>query len=176
MKFKEVLAKIAPALGATFGGPLGGAAGAVLSRVLLGKDTIAKPEELEAALGVASPETLLALKQADAKFATDMKALEIDVFRLEVADRASSREMFKVNIWPQSIAAALYTVGFFVFLIWLLVTNRADLPEWQSQALTLLLGGLLAGQTAVLSWLFGSTYGSQSKTAALAASAPPNGK
>lgn len=170
MDWRGLVRQVAPAIGTALGGPVGGAAAAVISRTLLGKDS-ANDDELAAAVAGATPEQLAALRKADQEFAAKMKELDIDVFRLEVADRQSARQMFSVNIWPQTIAGAMFVGGYFATLGLVLTGSVKTPPEWQPVLMTLL-GMLGAGVTQVLAWLYGSTLGSREKTAALAASMP----
>jgi hypothetical protein len=172
MSLKEILAKIAPTLGAALGGPLGGAAGTVVSRILLGKEKSAEAE-MENAIYNATPEQILALKKADQEFAAQMQQLEIDVFKLEVTDRASARQMYAVNYWPQIILSAIFVLGYFGVLIPILFGKVAAsvTPEWQG-VLNTILGVLTASVPTILAFWFGSSFGSREKTAALAASKP----
>lgn len=171
--WKDTLRKIVPLLGTALGGPIGGVATSLLSTALLGKADGSTTELATAITGGLNGDQILALKKAEQDFSAQMRALDIDVYKLEIEDRSSARDLFKINIWPQTGAAALYTIGFFVFLCWMLVLKRPDVPDWQQSALTLLLGALTAGQTQVLNWMFGSTMGSAAKTTALALSTPP---
>ena len=172
--WKKVVVTVAPALGAALGGPLVGTALAAVSQAVLGKPD-ATEEELAPAVAAASPDTLLKLKQADFDFKARMHELDLDVFKAEAADRDSARQMFKVNIWPQTVAGALFMVAYFVTLLMVLNGTVKTDKEWQP-VLTTLLGMMGAGVTQFLAWLYGSTLGSREKTAALAASQPPDGK
>ena len=168
MKFKDVLAKIAPTLGAAFGGPIGGALGLV-AKTLLGKDT-ATEEELSTALAGASPEQLLALKQADQAFAVQMRELDIDIIKLQVADVGSAREMAKsTSIAPQLSLTILYNLGYFTLIILKgFYKDRFDLDANLMGILTMIV------PVTVTFW-FGSTFGSAIKTKLLAESKPANG-
>lgn len=172
MDLKSILGKIAPALGAAFGGPIGGAAGTILAQVLLGRDK-ADEAELTSALAQATPEQLGALRKADQEFQTRMRALDIDVFKIEMEDRASARQMYAVNYWPQIILSCVFTVGYIVVMAFLLTGNVPQEmgPQWIG-VLTTILGVLTAAIPTILSFWFGSSFGSREKTAALAASKP----
>lgn len=172
--WKKVVETVAPAIGAALGGPLVGTALAAVSQAVLGKPD-ATEEELAPAVAAASPDTLLKLKQADLDFKARMRELDLDVFKAEAADRDSARQMFHVNVWPQTIAGALFVLAFFITLMVVLAGSIKTDREWQP-VLTTLLGMMGAGVTQYLAWLYGSTLGSREKTAALAASQPPDGK
>jgi hypothetical protein len=176
MDLKSILGKIAPALGAAFGGPIGGAAGTILSQVLLGRDK-ADEAELTSALAQATPEQIGALRKADQDFQSRMRELDIDVFKIEMEDRASARQMYAVNYWPQIVLSSVFTVGYVVVMCFLLTGNVPnDMgPQWVG-VLTTILGVLTAAIPQILGFWFGSSFGSREKTAALAASKPADTK
>lgn len=172
--WKKIVATVAPALGAALGGPLVGTAVGAISNAVLGKPD-GTEAEVAAAVAGASPDLLLKLKEADAQFALDMKRLELDVFNAEAADRDSARQMFKVNVWPQTVAGGLFVLAFFVTLM-VVLTGSIRTDEAWKPVLTTLLGMMGAGVTQFLAWLYGSTLGSREKTLALASSQPPAAK
>ncbi|MCB0289642.1 MAG: hypothetical protein KDH97_05225 [Calditrichaeota bacterium] len=161
----NIIKEVAPTIGSAIGGPLGGMATKFISEKLLGKPD-ASPDEIEEAILNASPEQLLKLKELDKQFAVEMKKLDIDVFRLEVEDRSSAREMFKVNIWPQIVLSAIFVVGYFV-IFWIIlrrdIVNFADDPFLQGMFGTIL-GVLTASIPQILGFWFGSSFGSKEKT------------
>jgi len=172
-KWKNILKKVAPTLGTALGGPLAGVATAALSEVLLGK-TNGTDAEIERALSVTSPETLIKLRDLDQAFAAKMKQLDIDVFKLEVEDRASARQLYTVNYWPQIGLSALMLFGYFLTLI-LLLLGEIKVPEGWKETFTVIFGVITASIPQILSFWFGSSFGSKEKTAALASSSPGNG-
>ena len=172
--WKKIVATVAPALGAALGGPLVGTAVGAISNAVLGKPD-GTEAEVAAAVAGASPDLLLKLKEADAQFTLDMKRLELDVFNAEAADRDSARQMFKVNVWPQTITGSLFVLSFFVTLMVVLTGAVKTDAAWMP-VLTTLLGMMGAGVTQFLAWQYGSTLGSREKTLALAASQPPAAK
>ena len=167
---------VADTLGAALGGPLIGSAIAAIGAVLLPGETTPSVDEVAAAVCSASPEALLALKKADAEFAVKMKEMEIDVFRLEVEDRKSARELFTVNYWPQIVLSTLFIIGYFIVLVTVMNGKVAAEvgPSWQP-VLNTILGVLTASIPTILAFWFGSSFGSREKTAALAASGPAQG-
>lgn len=174
--WKTIVKTVAPALGAALGGPLIGSAIATIGAVLLPGKTAPSVDEVAAAVCSASPEALLALKKADAEFAVKMKEMEIDVFRLEVEDRKSARELFTVNYWPQIVLSTVFIVGYFIVLVTVMNGKVAAEvgPSWQP-VLNTILGVLTASIPTILAFWFGSSFGSREKTAALAASSPAQG-
>jgi hypothetical protein len=86
----------------------------------------------------------------------------IKAMQADVEDRASARQREAATgdtRTPQTLAA-VFTVGFFGVLGWLLV---AGAPAHGSEALLVLLGALSAGQAAILSYYFGSSSSSRVK-------------
>jgi hypothetical protein len=122
----------------------------------------------------ATPEQLLALKTADQQFIKDMRALDVDVFKLETVDVQSARAMYAVNYWPQVIFSTLFIGGYFIILGFYL-TGRVTIAAEMKDTATVLIGIMSASVTAIMGFWFGSSFGSREKTAALAASKPVNG-
>lgn len=173
--WRKLIRTVAPTLGTALGGPLGGMAMGALSQALLGKKD-GTEEEIRDAVINATPADFLKLKELEQDFAKQMKALDIDVFRLEIQDKASARDMFKVNYWPQIAISALYIGGYFTILSLLLSSRLGAIdPQWKEPA-TLLIGVLTTSVPTILAFWFGSTFGSREKSAMLAASSPPDSK
>jgi len=114
--WKNVVRNVAPILGTAIGGPFGGAAVSALSNALLGKPD-ASEDELSHAIEKASPEQLVALRKADNDFKVKMEELGIRKEELVFQDIAGARKLFQINIWPQIVLSAFYTVGYFTVLI-----------------------------------------------------------
>lgn len=165
--WKTLVKTIAPTIGTALGGPVGGVATKFLADKFLGKPD-ASTQELEAAIIGATPEQLASLKKLDNDFKVQMQQLDIDVFKLEVDDRKSARELFKTSIWPQVTLSACFVVGYFAVL-WVLMTGDA-LSSMENQALfgvfTTIIGVLTAAVPQILGFWFGSSLGSKEKTAA----------
>ena len=111
-KAKNVIKVVAPTLGAALGGPLGGLAGQILGG-LVGGDAA----KLEDALLTQKPETLLALRQAEQSFTLKLEELGVERERISMADRASARDMAKVNMTPQMVISATFLGGYFLILL-----------------------------------------------------------
>lgn len=160
--WKNLVKNIAPVLGTALGGPLAGTATKYLADSLLGNPD-ATEDEIAKALTTASPETLAKLKELDLKFKTEMKQLDIDVFKLEVSDKASARDMAKENMWPQIILSAVFILGYFVILaslMYLEVSIQADIKE----VVILLIGLITREVPTIMQFWFGSSHGSKNKT------------
>lgn len=89
--WKKLVGTVAPTIATALGGPLAGLAVKALGEALGTPE--ATTEELETRLAGATPDDLLKLKQADQAFKAQMKQLDVDVFKLEQADKGSAREM-----------------------------------------------------------------------------------
>ena len=157
---------VAPGLATALGGPLAGAAAGALVNALGGDEKAA-----EAALLTQSPETLLALRKAEQEFAVRMRDLDIEPERLAAADRASARDMAKVNMRPQMILSAVFVAGYF-FIFWWLLFEDIELNIRQATMVNVLMGVLTAGVIKIMDFWFGSTAGSLAKSAMLANSKP----
>lgn len=161
---KGVLAKLAPSIGAAVGGPLGGAAGAVISDVL-GVDNTDDPAQVGAAIAGATPDQLLALKQADQQFQARMAELGFanakDIEALNAADRKDARQReVSTGDWMPRALAITVTLGFFATLVALMYYG---VPDKGGDALLVLLGALGSGWTAIIGYYYGSSAGSAAK-------------
>lgn len=152
---------VAPSIATALGGPLAGVATRALSDALLGKPD-GTEEELAQAAARATPEQLLALKQAEHQFTLEMRKLEIDLERVAGADRASAREReTSLKDWTPRVLAGAVTVGFFGVLGYMI---SYGLPSHGGEAMLVMLGTLGTAWGAIISYYFGSSAGSREKT------------
>lgn len=160
-KLLNLVRTVAPSIASAVGGPLAGMATRAISEALLGKPD-GTEQELEQAAVNATPEQLLALKQAENAFAIKMRELDIDLERIANADRASARDReVKTADWTPRILAGLITAGYFGVLFWML---RFGLPNTgSSEALLVMLGALGTAWGGVVAYYFGSSAGSKAK-------------
>ena len=173
MDFTKLLATVAPWIGTALGGPLGGLAVEAAANALGLTDKTS--DAIKTALGGATPEQLLALKQADQAFSVQMQALGFkqvtDLEAIAANDRKDARAMNVAK--PSRVPAALstiVTVGYFGILVGIM---RGWLSIDSSQALLLMLGSLTTAWGAVMAYWFGTTRDSGIKTTLLA-QAPAN--
>lgn len=152
---------VAPSIATAVGGPLAGMATRAISEALLGRPDATEDELVEAAKN-ATPEQLLALKQAEQDFIVRMKKLEIDIQRIDAADRgdAREREVKTADLTPRFLAGAV-TIGFFGVLSWLIANG---VPANGGEAMLVMLGTLGTAWGAIISYYFGSSAGSREKT------------
>lgn len=156
---------VAPTIASAVGGPLAGMATRAISEALLGKPDGSEQELAEAA-AKATPEQLLALKQAENEFAVKMRELDIDLERLANEDRNSARNReIQTKDWTPRILAGLITVGYFGALFYML---RNGLPQHGgSEAMLVMLGTLGTAWGGVVAYYFGSSAGSKAKDEAM---------
>lgn len=172
MDFTTIIKTVAPWIGTALGGPLGGMAVEAASNALgLGSKTT---DALKQALSGATPEQMLALKQADEKFSLDMQSLGFAhleaLTKLGNDDRNSARqrEMTIKDITPMVLAYGV-TLGFFGVLG---VIMFCAIPAASRDVLNIMLGALGTAWTGVIAYYFGSSSGSDRKTELLAQSVP----
>jgi hypothetical protein len=167
------VAAIAPTIASAFGGPLAGLAVTSLEKALgvapgaSSSDSKSFQATLQAAL--ATPEQVLALKQADNAFKQFCLDNELQLLKVDDDDRASARQrQASMKDWTPTVLALLVTVGFFGMMS---VMTFRDLPIDNKDMLNVMLGSLGAAWVAVVSYYFGSSAGSRAKDEALAANA-----
>ena len=161
---KPWIAKLAPMLGTALGGPLGGAAGALLSSALGIKD--ASPDSIKAAIqnGTLTGDQIVALKQAEDNFALQMAALNIksvqDLQALEFQDRADARQREEKtgDSWTPRLLAAVVTVGFFSVILYLLHFGLSAQAASAHDIILMLIGALgSAFAQNVMGYYFGGS-------------------
>ena len=153
-KAKSILSVVAPNIGTALGGPIGGMAGRVVAKALLGKDDASDSEIFEA-VEKATPEQLVALKKADADFKVQMKQLDIDLAKISASDRDSARKRHTATV-----LAILTMLAFFGYIgaVTFLPTPNADIG-----LLNVALGWLGGTASTVIAYYFGSSSGSKQK-------------
>ena len=161
--WKSLVKNVAPTLGAALGGPLAGMAVKVLAESLLG-DPAASEESVAEAVMSASPDKLIELRKVDNDFKLKLKQLDVDVFKLEVDDRASARDLAKFNMAPHMLLSAIYTIGYFLIL-YFFMTETIVIGDTVRDAFNQVVGVLTAAQITIMAFWFGSSYGSKTKDA-----------
>lgn len=154
MKFKalkNVIGAIAPTLGASLGGPLGGSAGKLLADVLGCKPT---PSDIERAVAQATPEQLAEIKKAELEYAAKMKELEVDIFELEAQDVQSARKYFSSDYTSRLLAISI--VGGFLAYIYLVTVDEPD--NNPMELVNLILGYLAAQVSQISSFYWGASH------------------
>ncbi len=158
--WKATLAAVAPALATALGGPLAGAATQVIGSALLGEGRSFDEVMIAEAIIGASPDQLVALKNADNDF-------KIKVKKLNVEDRNSARKLaIDTSIFPQVLLSTIYTVGYFMLMFELISGGITVSPE-MAAPFNILLGIMTAAQAQIMNFWFGSSSGSKEKTSKL---------
>ena len=134
---KNIVGAVAPTLGTALGGPMGGMAANMIAEVL---GVPNNPKSIEKGLAEATPAQMLELKKAEQEFEVQMKELDVDVFKLEVADTQDARKNFSKD-WTARIMGVAVVGGFMGYIF--LVTLQP--PEQNSEALINLVLGYLGG-------------------------------
>jgi len=150
---KNIVGAVAPTLGTALGTPMGGMAANLIAKTLgVSNDQ----KSIQQALQNATPEQMLELKKAEQEFETQMKELDVDIFKLETQDKQHARSMFSKD-WTARIIG-LFTIGGFLGYIFLVTLQP---PEQNSEALINLVLGYLGGlASAIISFYFGASHSS----------------
>ena len=180
MKWSDILpalAKFAPTIAAAAGGPLAGTAVNAIETALGLNNTANaslsdRQDSVAAAIAGATPEQLLALKNADNTFQAQMAELNFKdaeaIKALEVQDRDSARKREEdLKDWTPRVLAGGVTTGFFAVLIWMLMH---DVPATTKDVLNIMLGSLGTAWVSIIAYYFGSSSGSDRKTELMAKS------
>lgn len=168
MDWQALVKTVAPWIGTALGGPLSGlAVEAVANALGVSEKTT---DAVKQALGGATPEQMLVLKQADQQFALQMQALGFkqvaDLEAIAAGDRKSAREMQVAN---KSTVPALLTwllVGAFITTMIALFT--ITVPPTNREVLVYMVGQLSGFAAAAVAFWLGTTRQSENKTNLLA--------
>lgn len=167
MNFGGILKGALPWIGAAItGGPVG-IAGMALKTLNDKLGTKAKnAQDAEAAFVNATPEQILALKEADNAFAIRMKELGIqeveDLEKIAAADRdsARNREIKTGDSWTPRLIAGAFVGGWF-FVQWFVLHHIV--PAEMMPLVGRTLGTLDTVLGIIVGYYFGSSAGSRSK-------------
>ena len=150
------LSTLLPTIGNLIGGPLGGMAVDCAAKALGMGDATADKVKKALTSGNLTADQIAALQAADLQLKTRMAELGIDAEKIAQADRASARTMQQTTgSWVPAALAVTLTVCYLGIICALLT---GDMKLWSDPTLTLLLGGLTSGFTAVLGFYFGSSH------------------
>ena len=149
---KGLVGAVAPSLATAMGSPLAGAAMSAIADKLGVKN---EPKEIERAIQNATPEQLVAIKEAELDFEAKMAQMEVDIFALETADVQNARQAHKGD-WTPRVFGLVSLFGFIGYIF--LVTIQP--PDANSDTIVSLvlgyLGGLVSGISA---FYFGASHG-----------------
>jgi hypothetical protein len=168
MDFSTILRTISPWIGTAIGGPLGGMAVTAAANALGLTDKTT--DAIKQAISGATPEQMLALKEADNAFALQMQLLGFkqitDLEALAAGDRKDARDMQKATRSPIPAALSIIITCGFLGLLTGMMTGvfRAE----DNQAMLLMLGALGVAFGQVINFWLGSTAESGRKTEIIA--------
>ena len=171
MDFSSIIKVVAPWIGTAFGGPLGGMAVEAAANALgLSDKTV---DAVKNAISGATPEQMLALKQADQAFALQMQTLGFkqitDMEALAAGDRKDARAM---QIAKPSPVPALLSIGVTLGYFGVLIAVGAKILPSDNSSFIQMLGSLGTGWGMVMAFWFGTTRDSGRKTELLAQAEP----
>ena len=158
-----------PVLGTALGSPLAGAALSFLVAKLFPEDktqsqnVIPNNADILKLVSQASPDTILAIKQAEYEFVKFRETLQLQELDLNLKDVQSARELSKNTIKPQFYMSIMFIIGYFIVLFGSaeLLATTADLNASVLTLFTALLGILTASIPQILSFWFGSSKNDQ---------------
>lgn len=157
---------VAPAIGHALGafGVPGADALAAVSQALLGKPDATEQEVAERVANW-TPADELALQAAEQQFTIAMVDKAVALEKVAADDRANARAReIATKDWVPAVLAIAINLAFFV-LLFMMLTHA--IPEQNKSAFDILLGMLGTGVASVLAYYFGSSAGSDVKTAIL---------
>lgn len=168
MEWGNIIRTVAPWIGTALGGPLGGMAVEAAANALGLSDKTT--DAVKQAISGATPEQMLALKKADQDFALQMQALGFkqvaDLEAIAASDRKDARAMQIAQRSPvPALLSIIVTVGYFGVLLGMM-TKWLSVAD--SQALLIMLGSLGTAWGMVMSFWFGTTRSSETKTEMIA--------
>lgn len=170
--FLSILKQVAPwiSAAATCNVPaLLGLAAQTVSGVV-GKPIASNSDAISAAIAGATPEQLLAIKQADAQMALQMQQLGFqqaeDLEKIAADDRASARQrQMTLKDRTPPILAFMVTLGFFGLLASMLTVN---IPGGSEKIIDIMVGSLGGAWISVCNYYFGSSAAHDAMTQAQA--------
>jgi hypothetical protein len=178
MDWKEVAGKVmdtAPIIGSLLGGPIGGAAGGLISMIgsAFGlKPSETTPEKINAIIQQ-DPQALLKFKELEMNNQLELQKLALQSDQIYLLDRQNARQRQvesekatgrrDYNLYILAWVTVIGFYGLISLLIWKPMTEAATSP-----AVYMLFGALSAGFGSVMQYFFGSSKGSADKTQLMA--------
>jgi hypothetical protein len=162
-KWLAAIEKVAPTIARATLGPIAPIALNVLGTVL---GVEPKEDALEAKVATLTATDLLALKAAEDQFKKDMRALDIDLEKVDAEDRANARAR---EIALRDPIPRILAIGLFLLLVGMLYSLvRHEIPEGNRSAYDIIIGIVSSAVAAVVNYYFGSSAGSRAKDATVA--------
>ena len=161
---RQVLDTVAPVLATAVGGPFGAMAATIIQSAL-GTDDEAI---IEQKLANATPETLLALRQANQQFEVQMRELGIREDQLYLEDTANARLMARETGNTPQVYLTGGFLAIYAFLVAAFFVLDFELNDWQRGQLGILIGVITAAVGQIINFWFGTSKSSKVKDGVLA--------
>lgn len=164
-KLGKALLGVAPAAASVLIPGAGGAiASAAIGAIAKGLGCDPDPDTVLARVEAATPDQLVALRQADHAFEIAMREADVDLARIHGQDRASARRMqARTRSWTAPVLACVVVLGFLASVggvFWMFARGTGAALDEHPAMLTLL-GGVIGYVSAkadqVVSYYFGSS-------------------
>jgi hypothetical protein len=154
----QVLKTLAPTVVDTLAGPFA----PLVDPIIQGLFGTTDPKQVNAALLSATPDQILAIKQAESAHAEKLVQMGIDRDKLAFDDTANARarEIAVRDNTPKVLAYGV-TIGFFLALLGL---NLLPIPAENRATIYSMVGSLGTVWILIMGYYFGSSSGSASKT------------
>lgn len=168
--WKKVLGTVAPWIGAAATGGVPALVSMAAAQLGSAFGTDVKPtvDAIGQAISGATPEQMLALKQADQDFAAKMQEMGFQnaqaLEQIAADDRASARQMHTALRDLSTPILSYLVVAAFFGTIYLLLTQAVTVQDGMRDVVMMLLGTLAAAFSQVLNFRFGTSAGSKEKT------------
>jgi hypothetical protein len=121
---------------------------------------------------VTKPEDTLRLQQALAEADLKVRSLAFEAEKAYLQDRASARELYGKDNSLQKVFALTFLLGYFALtaaVLWFLVAwvggQKVGLPDWGVALISTIYGAMSTKVSTIVDFFFGSSQGSQDKTA-----------
>lgn len=161
-KALTVLKTVAPLLGTAIGGPFGAIAGTLITKALGTSDDAST----EVALTAATPEQLLAIKQAEEQFQEQMTQLGISKDKLAYDDIASARSMESTTKDTTPRNLAYLVLGGTAVVIGCVLFGAAKIDGALAGTL---IGYLISECKSVMQFYFGASASNEEQSATISA-------
>jgi hypothetical protein len=160
MSLKSILGNIGCTALGCVAPPIGGMAANVL-RDALGLDKDSDEREIGQALENATPDQIVSIKKAEYDFNIKLKELDINLEEIDAKDRDSARKReIALGDNTPAVLATCITVGFFGLLFLIIFY---PIPNEAKDILQIMIGSLGTAWAGVVTYYFGSSYGSSKK-------------
>ena len=165
MDWLKTIEQLAPTIASALGTPVAGMAVSALESALGMKSEDIQKNIEDSKL---TAEQVASIQQAEIALKAKAQELGLNFEQMAVQDRKSARDLQQsTHSFIPPVLAVLVTIGFFGILVGLMMETFKT-----SDALLLMLGSLGTAWTAIMSFYFGSSAGSQAKDAMLHNSQP----